>query len=233
MSFALTEPQYLDGSKTVTRRTGWKTLKPGERVMGIRKGMGLKKGEQQVELGPFDALNVRLERLDAITADDVTREGFPGKSPAWFVEFFCRTHSCRPNTVVTRIEFKRVRPNERFAEIKAGAAEAQRTGINVYSHADVQWLIDRCESLEAGARQTALFRQLPLPQHLEDMLGRLWTWTTTYGEALCPRLRADSFGEGMREAKEQVSRMLVPYMQHPECSICRRRHGSEVQHACE
>jgi hypothetical protein len=121
----------------------------------------------------------------------------------------------------------------RLGEIKAKAAEAQRTGINVYSHADVQWLIDQVGALEAGAEQTALLRGLPLPQHLEDMFARLWTWTTTYGEALCPRLRADTFGEGMREAKEQVSRLLEPYMQYPECSICRRRHGPEVQHACE
>ncbi len=96
-----------------------------------------------------------------------------------------------------------------------------------------EWAANRIRSLEAGAQQTALLRGLPLPAHLEDMLARLWTWTTTYGEALCPRLRADTFGDGMREAKEQVSRLLAPYMQHPECSICRRRHGQEVQHACE
>lgn len=35
-------------------------------------------------------------------------------------------------------------------EIKTRAAKARRTGINVYSHADVQWLIDRVEDLEAG-----------------------------------------------------------------------------------
>ena len=29
MSFALTEPQLMDGSKTVTRRTGWAELTPG------------------------------------------------------------------------------------------------------------------------------------------------------------------------------------------------------------
>jgi hypothetical protein len=100
-------------------------------------------------------------------------------------------------------------------------------------HEVVLGLLDMVDEFEAGAQQTALLRGLPLPQHLEDMLARLWTWTTTYGEALCPRLRGDTFGEGMREAKEQVSRLLVPYMQHPECSICRRRHGAEVQHACE
>lgn len=32
MSFALTEPQLMDGSKTVTRRTGWQDLKPGTRL---------------------------------------------------------------------------------------------------------------------------------------------------------------------------------------------------------
>ena len=49
MSFSMTEPQFRDGSKDVTRRLGWKFLKPGDRIMGVRKCMGLAKGEKQDE----------------------------------------------------------------------------------------------------------------------------------------------------------------------------------------
>lgn len=48
---------------------------------------------------------VSRERLDAITPDDVAREGFPGKSPAEFVEMFCKHMKTRPDRVVTRLEF--------------------------------------------------------------------------------------------------------------------------------
>ena len=44
MSFALTTRQFLAHEKTVTRRLGWEFLKPGDRVCGVEKGMGLKKG---------------------------------------------------------------------------------------------------------------------------------------------------------------------------------------------
>lgn len=115
MSFALTEPQYLDGSKTVTRRLGWwdkkadvPRLEPGERFMGVRKGMGLKKGERQVELGPSVCVDSRRERLDAITPEDVISEGFPDMTPAEFVAMFCAANRCQPDTVITRIEFRRV-----------------------------------------------------------------------------------------------------------------------------
>lgn len=107
MSFALTTRQFLDGSKTVTRRLGWKFLKVGERVMAIEKGMGLKKGEKQVELGVIEIVDVRRERLDAITQADCVREGFPSMSPDSFVEMFCRHMRCQPHEEVTRIEFRR------------------------------------------------------------------------------------------------------------------------------
>jgi hypothetical protein len=46
----------------------------------------------------------------------------------------------------------------RLDEIKARAAEARRTGINVYSHADVLWLIEQVDDLkdwQAGATGAA------------------------------------------------------------------------------
>lgn len=115
MSFAMTERQYVDGTKDVTRRLGWWTdrrgrrlLLPGERFMGVRKGMGLKRGEKVVRLGPSVAVDLRREPLSAITPEDVAREGYPGKSPAWFIDKFCSANGCKPSTIVTRIEFRRI-----------------------------------------------------------------------------------------------------------------------------
>lgn len=106
MSFSLTTEQFLDGSKTVTRRRGWKFLKVGDIVCGVRKGMGLKKGEKVERLGLIEIISTRWEPLAAITAEDVLREGFPGKSPKWFVDMFCEANRCGAGTSVNRIEFK-------------------------------------------------------------------------------------------------------------------------------
>lgn len=38
-------------------------------------------------------------------------------------------------------------------------------------------------------------------------LGRLRAWTQVYGKALCPP-GADTYGEGIRDAKEQVLKIL-------------------------
>lgn len=46
MSFMLTPDQILNQTKTVTRRLGWATLKPGTLVRAVRKCQGLKKGEK-------------------------------------------------------------------------------------------------------------------------------------------------------------------------------------------
>lgn len=105
MSFSLTEPQLLAGAKDVTRRIGWRRLKAGEQVLAVRKAMGLKKGERQFVLGTVRVKALSIERLDAITADDVRREGFPNETPAGFVAFFCRANGCGPDAEVTRIEF--------------------------------------------------------------------------------------------------------------------------------
>ena len=110
ISFSLTEPQFLAGSKTVTRRLGWLKLKPGEHLMAVRQAMGLKKGEKQHELGEIEVVSVRRERLDAITQADCDREGFPDLGPSGFVDMFYRHMRCKPHKLVTRIEFRRVAP---------------------------------------------------------------------------------------------------------------------------
>jgi len=108
MSFSLTEEQLLDGTKDVTRRLGWHRLKAGETVRAVRKAMGLKKGEKVHRLGIIRIVSVRSERLDAITMDDVIREGFGGMSVGGFIEMFCGHMGCQPGTPVTRIEFRRL-----------------------------------------------------------------------------------------------------------------------------
>jgi hypothetical protein len=109
ISFALTKPQLLDGSKTVTRRLGWPYAKAGDRFLAVSKCMGLKPGEQPDIYGTVELLSVRREPLSAIDQDDCRREGFPEMTPAEFVAFFCRVHKgqkCTPETEVTRIEFR-------------------------------------------------------------------------------------------------------------------------------
>jgi hypothetical protein len=46
-------------------------------------------------------------------------------------------------------------------------------------------------------------------ERLRGVLGRVIDWTHQYGAALCPGTRPDTFGEGMREAKEQIKRLAA------------------------
>jgi hypothetical protein len=122
MSFALTTPQILDRSKSVTRRTGWAFLKPGDLVRAIEKGRGLKNGESVRPLAVLRIVSVRQEPLHALLDDleygisEVEREGFSGAplwgSPTAFIAFFQNTHAAkgRPTlgTPLTRIEFSYV-----------------------------------------------------------------------------------------------------------------------------
>jgi hypothetical protein len=115
ISFSLTEPQFLDGSKDVTRRLGWLKLKAGDRLRAVRKAMGLKKGEHQHVLGEIEVVSVRREPLFNLVmsavyeVNDVRREGFQQMTGQQFIEFFCKSHrGCKPSTVVTRIEFRRL-----------------------------------------------------------------------------------------------------------------------------
>ena len=55
-------------------------------------------------------VSVREERLGAITPEDVEREGFPGKSPEWFIEMYCAPGKPDPGRPVTRIEYEAVGP---------------------------------------------------------------------------------------------------------------------------
>lgn len=109
MSFSLTTPQMRARTKTETRRLGWENLKPGEHLIAIEKGMGLKKGEKHVLIGEIEVDVVERVRLDRITKEQVKAEGFPEMEAMDFILFFCRTHNCMPHTPVTRIRFRHVR----------------------------------------------------------------------------------------------------------------------------
>jgi hypothetical protein len=106
MSFSATKEQFRARTKDVTRRLGWASLQPGQVVMAVEKAQGLKKGEKVKRLGPIRILKVWAEPLDVIDQEECRREGFPDRTPAQFVQFFCEFNGCTPATMVNRIEFE-------------------------------------------------------------------------------------------------------------------------------
>lgn len=115
ISFSMTTPQFLAGTKDVTRRMGWLFLKVGDEICAIEKGQGLGKGGKVKRLGIIRVVDIRTEPLRRIIDDpeygveEVRREGFPNLTPRKFVEFFCDGHKgCRFYTEITRIEFAKI-----------------------------------------------------------------------------------------------------------------------------
>ena len=105
MSFWLTQQQMRDGIKDVTRRLGWKFLKPGDIVNAIEKCQGLKKGQKQVLIYQLQIISTRSEVLLTITQEECVREGFPNLTPIEFVDMFCKANGCLPTEEINRIEF--------------------------------------------------------------------------------------------------------------------------------
>ena len=104
----MTTPQFIDGSKDVTRRFGWWFLKEGDLLMAVEKAMGLKKGEKVKKLGIIQVVSARKEPLNHITDEDCRREGFPEFSPLDFVNFLlAKNPKLEPHSDVNRIEFRR------------------------------------------------------------------------------------------------------------------------------
>jgi hypothetical protein len=116
ISFALTESQFLDGTKDVTRRLGWQTVKPGQRLMACQKCQGLRPGETIVRLGEIEILSVRRETLNCMIVRprygkiEAAREGFPHLTGAEFVALFIRHMRVEPTKIITRLEFRRISP---------------------------------------------------------------------------------------------------------------------------
>lgn len=107
MSVAYTEQAVRDRTKTVTRRKGWKYLKPGDRLTLVRKAMGRKPGEPLVRIVDVEVVDVSREPLCWITSVEVAKEGFPGMTPEEFVNrFFVEAQGMSYSDEVTRIEWK-------------------------------------------------------------------------------------------------------------------------------
>lgn len=107
MSFSLTTEQVRNRTKTVTRRKGWKFLKPGDIVNACVKCMGLKPGEKVERICQIKILDAKREPLHTITnyPDDCAKEGFPDKTPSQFIAMYCNHMGGDVTQPVTRIEF--------------------------------------------------------------------------------------------------------------------------------
>lgn len=85
-----------DRSKTVTRRhvDTWQTLKAGDRLTLIEKGMGLPKGAQQVVLAEVEIVSVTVEPLAFIRSEPnaTKREGLGHLTPSHFAAFWLNGH---------------------------------------------------------------------------------------------------------------------------------------------
>jgi hypothetical protein len=113
MSVAYTADAVIDRTKTVTRRLGWKDLKPGDKLWLCRKVMGRRKGEPLERLAHVEVLSVRRESLAELTErttygrQEMAREGFPGMDPAEFIRtYFTDAQGIAPDAEVTRIKWR-------------------------------------------------------------------------------------------------------------------------------
>ena len=106
MSFSLTTEQIRLRQKDVTRRIGWWFLKPNDIVNAVEKSMGLRKGDRINHLCKIRILSTRKEPLNAITDDDVAREGFVDWDRQSFMALFCEHNRCSIHDPVNRIEFE-------------------------------------------------------------------------------------------------------------------------------
>lgn len=120
ISFSMTKEQVRARQKTVTRRLGWRDLKPGTILQAVEKAQGLNKGEKMVKLGLIRVVDARREPLMRLLnspsygPDDpsygsveMILEGFPGRDPEDFVKFFLRGHDHDyTEEDITRIQFE-------------------------------------------------------------------------------------------------------------------------------
>ena len=120
MSFFATQEQLRQKKKDVTRRTGWSQLHIGERINAVEKGQGLKKGERVTSITWIQVTDIRREPLQAIQPEDLPREGFPDMTTEEFIAMFCKMNRCKPDTTITRIEFKYIRKPKQLDMFEEG-----------------------------------------------------------------------------------------------------------------
>lgn len=111
MSFIHTKQQIYDGTKTETTRKGWTDAKPGDRIMAIEQGMGLKKGEKIKRIRVIEVVkNEQIQvRLKFYKKKNVVAEGFLDLTPKQFIrQILFAKCKCRIGEEVNRITFKYV-----------------------------------------------------------------------------------------------------------------------------
>ena len=112
ISFSMTTEAVRRHEKTVTRRLGWWTLKPGSLLQAVEKAQGLKKGEHVKPICVIRVVSVRHEVLGDVLrlydGSEIVREGFPTLTPFDFVRMFETANHCHVWDQVIRIEFEYV-----------------------------------------------------------------------------------------------------------------------------
>jgi hypothetical protein len=115
MSFSHSAPELRERLQTVTRRLGWRFLKPDDLIEAVEHVPGSERdpGAPTRTLAVLRVRNVRVEPLsrlltDATYAEDeLPREGFPCWSRDDFIARFLREHRLASADVdITRIEFE-------------------------------------------------------------------------------------------------------------------------------
>jgi hypothetical protein len=107
MSFPDTALEVRERLQTVTRRPGWRFLKPDDLIQAVE----FESNSPRV-LGVLRVRNVRVEPLSRLVTDatyaedELPREGRPCWSRDHFIATFLRRHRLKNTSVdVTRIEF--------------------------------------------------------------------------------------------------------------------------------
>lgn len=94
MSVSMTIDAVRDRTKTVTRRhvDTWRTTEAGDGLIFVEQGMGLPKGAKQVIVAEGEVIDVRVEPLGLVDADECAAEGFPDADPGLWRVWWASCH---------------------------------------------------------------------------------------------------------------------------------------------
>lgn len=114
ISFMHTADAIRARRKIVTRRVGWKFIKPGTPLTAVVQNQGLPRGASPEVLAALEVVDVRREPLAAITDADVLLEGYHDPRGVFtrheFIRHFCATIGGTSSQLITRIAFRYVDP---------------------------------------------------------------------------------------------------------------------------
>lgn len=110
MSCSLTIDAVRERRKTVTRRhvDTWKTLKAGDRLTLIEKGMGLPAGSKQVVLAEVEVVDVRVELVSEVNNSECVLEGFPEMMADEFLCFWLKSYGYPIDPSCWEVECRRI-----------------------------------------------------------------------------------------------------------------------------